>query len=311
MTIQDPTLALTASLQSILQQEIEHHALPVDFITTVERWYLPVATRIAQRKQRKPGTLLVSFNGSQGSGKSTMTAFLVLMLKHQFALNTVEFSIDDFYLTHAERQRLGRDVHPLFVTRGVPGTHDVALAAHTIACLRQCDSDHPCRLPRFDKAVDDRAPESDWPEVAEPVEVMLFEGWCNNAPVQSDEELVEPINTLERSEDADGTWRHYANQQLARYHEKLFDQADLLVFLRAPSFEKVYEWRGLQEQKLARSGKSKKHAVMNEQQLQRFIHHYERITRSCLRHLPKRADIVLDLDAAHAIQALHEKQPGE
>ncbi len=307
---QEPDLKLTSELRSELQREIRHHSLPDDFIEIAEQWYLPVATRIADVKNQTSGTVLISFNGSQGSGKSTMTAFLLLLLKHHFDLNTVEFSIDDFYLTHEERQRLAQDIHPLLATRGVPGTHDVKLAAAAIDCLRHCDAEHPCYLPRFDKAVDDRAPEADWTQISKPVDIMLFEGWCNNAPTQSEQQLNEPINDLERNEDAEGIWRRYANQQLHTYHDALFDQADLLVFLRAPSFEKVYEWRGLQEYKLANSGTNDKHAVMDEVQLRRFIHHYERITRACLEELPECADIVLELDANHAIRAMNDRQAG-
>lgn len=297
-------MQLTESLRDILQQEIQHHALPVEFIDTVQQWYLPVASRLASLKTGRSDALLVSFNGSQGSGKSTITAFLRLILIHQFKLNTVEMSIDDFYLTHEERQQLANRVHPLFATRGVPGTHDVELAVHTLSCLRQCRNHNPCSLPRFDKAVDDRSPVKEWPVINKPVDIILFEGWCNHAPVQTQKQLQQPINDLERNEDADMIWREYANDSLRTYHEKLFSQADHLIFLQVPSFEMVYEWRGLQEQKLAASATTSKHGVMDEQQLRRFIQHYERITRQCLKDLPETADIVIQLDASHTIRSV-------
>ena len=299
---------MTPALTSLLQEEIKHRALPADFMTTVEQWYLPAAQAIAGRQQHQP-CLLVSFNGAQGSGKSTITAFLRLILIHQFGLNTVEISIDDFYLTLAERKTLAQQVHPLFITRGVPGTHDVALARRTIDCLKHCSSEAPCRLPSFDKAIDDRSDPETWKQVSEPVQVILFEGWCNHAPVQSGQELLQAVNDLERDEDPEGVWRGYANDQLKLYHQQLFDQADMLIFLQVPSFEKVYEWRGLQEKKLAQSAQHK-HAVMNERQLARFIQHYERITRACLQRLPQQADLLLQLDENHAIQALTARQPG-
>ena len=143
-------------LLSILLQEIEDRQLPVDFMTTVENWYLPVARHIAEARGQRRESFMVSFNGAQGSGKSTITAFLRLILSHQFQLNTVEVSIDDFYLTHAEREELSKTTHPLLITRGVPGTHDVELARQTLDCLRDCSKQHACNLPAFDKAVDDR-----------------------------------------------------------------------------------------------------------------------------------------------------------
>jgi D-glycerate 3-kinase len=300
---------LENELRQTIENEIQQRALPDSFMAQVENAYLPVAEAIAERQKRSGGKLIVSFNGAQGSGKSTITAFLKILLFKQFGLRTIEISIDDFYLTHAERQKLAQDVHPLLATRGVPGTHDVGLAAKTLDCLAQSQVSI-CKVPRFDKSIDDRFEESSWTMVEDSVDIILFEGWCNHAPVQPDYDLERPINALERDEDSDGAWRGYANQQLGRYHDELFDRADLLVYLQVPSFEKVFEWRGLQEKKLQQSsGKAK--GVMNQAQLERFIQHYERITRSCLEQLPERADIVLKLNDNHAIEAVDIKNPGD
>jgi D-glycerate 3-kinase len=222
-------------------------------------------------------------------------------------MNTIEISIDDFYLTRQQRQQLAQQVHPLFATRGVPGTHDVQLASQTLDCLLQCAPDTPCQLPCFDKSRDDRCAQQDWNTISQVLDVVLFEGWCNHAPVQTDEQLQQPINRLEREEDADASWRRYANEQLKVYHQKLFDRADLLIYLQVPSFEKVYEWRGLQERKLAQQAGSENNAVMDEAGLQRFIQHYERITRQCLQGLPSSADVVLKLGDDHAIQSMSFK----
>ncbi|MBC8212969.1 MAG: hypothetical protein H8E21_18065 [Gammaproteobacteria bacterium] len=299
---------LTENCREAVLSEIGQRRLPADFMSTVERWYLPLAQFINDCYRHKQNPLLVSFNGAQGSGKSTITAFLTLLLQQQFELFSVEISIDDFYLTHAQRQQLAQQVHPLFATRGVPGTHDVALAQQTLQCLRNCSEQSPCRLPRFDKSIDDRMDASAWISVRQPVKVILFEGWCNHAPVQSEQQLQQPVNELERDEDASGVWRRYANDQLALYHRRLFDQAELKIFLQAPNFEKVYEWRGLQEQKLALDSTKNNHAVMNPEQLKRFIQHYERITRYSLEQLPASADVVLTLDDDHAISGLKLKE---
>ncbi|MCK4709050.1 MAG: phosphoribulokinase [Gammaproteobacteria bacterium] len=300
-------MSFSKSLKKMLQQEIQRRSLPDDFMLTVRRWYLPVAEQISQAKRKSQESLLVSFNGSQGSGKSTITAFLRLILIHHFELNTVEVSIDDFYLTRQSRLQLASDVHPLFETRGVPGTHDVKLITETFNCLQHCSPRYPCVVPQFDKASDDRKPQSEWPVIKDPVDIILFEGWCNHAPVESAQQLELAINDLERDEDSEGRWRSYSNQQLAEYHRLFFDQADMLIYLKVPSFEKVYEWRGLQEQKLAKQNKREKNAVMDERQLHRFIQHYERITRSCLKKLPASADIVLYLNGNHAIESIKIK----
>ena len=294
----------STQLELLLQQEIQARLLPEDFMSTVKHWYFPVAEKIYVEAKKSQSTFLVSFNGAQGSGKSTITAFLRIILTSYFELNTVEVSIDDFYLTRPDRIQLANDVHALLETRGVPGTHDVKLAIDTINCLRQCSDKLPCAVPQFDKASDDRKSQSEWPVIDKPVDIILFEGWCNHAPIETDELLQHAINDLELTEDSEAIWRSYVNQQLAEYHRTMFDQAGLLIYLKVPSFEKVFEWRGLQEQKLARQDGSDKCAVMDESQLKRFIQHYERITRSCLIKLPAQADIVLYLNDQHAIESI-------
>lgn len=301
---------LENDLRQTIQNEILERALPESFMYQVETAYLPVAEAIANCQRQSAGKLIVSFNGAQGSGKSTITAFLKILLFRQYGLRTIEISIDDFYLSHAERDKLGQEVHPLLKTRGVPGTHDVALAASTLDCLTKQQQGEACKVPRFDKSIDDRCDKTEWTTVEEVVDIILFEGWCNHAPVEQDCALEQPINALERDEDSDGRWRSYANEQLSQYHADLFDQADLLVYLQVPSFEKVFEWRGLQEKKLLQSSGDAK-GVMDQAQLERFIQHYERITRSCLEQLPKQADIVLKLNDDHAIEAVDIKLAGD
>jgi len=295
-------LGFSGKVKLLLEREIQKRCLPSDFMSTVQRWYLPLAQQITKARVNEQGSLLVSFNGAQGSGKSTLTAFLKLILTHHFKLNTVEISIDDFYLTKQQRLQLAGEIHPLLETRGVPGTHDIKLAVDTINCLRRCSKNNPCRVPQFDKACDDRKSESDWPVISTPVDIILFEGWCNHAPVQTKQQLDQAVNELEQVDDHDGLWRSFVNDQLEIYHRQLFDQSDLLIYLQVPSFEKVYEWRGLQERKLSKDNNLSNQAVMNEQQLKRFIQHYERITRSCLEKLPDQADIVLILNDQHAIE---------
>jgi D-glycerate 3-kinase len=64
--------------------------------------------------------------------------------------------------------------------------------------------------------------------------------------------------------------------------------------LRVGSFEAVRANRLLQEQKLARRS-PKGTAVMDEPALDRFLMHYERLTRWMLEEMPARADILFDI----------------
>jgi Predicted kinase len=280
-------------LDPALQDFIDREALPPSYRDTVEQWFLPLAETVLGKVAQSRRTLIVGISGCQGSGKSTLAELLVLLLKQMMGLRCINLSIDDFYHTHAHRQELARTVHPLLATRGVPGTHDVALA---IATLKALSSEGEVAIPRFNKGIDDRAPQESWPHLLAPVDVVVLEGWCLSVGPQSEEELVAPINELEANEDAEGRWRRYVNTQLLGPYKEFYDMVDFLVFLKAPDFAKVYEWRQRQEDKLAARvrGEDAKR-VMNPAQLKRFIQHYERLTRHGLNTLPERADVVFDL----------------
>jgi D-glycerate 3-kinase len=285
----------TAWLTAFLQQE----RLPESYGALIRRVHAPLAVQLAARAQTQP--LTVGLCGAQGSGKSTMAAVLAALLRHQ-GLPTAVLSIDDLYLTHAQRQALGDTVHPLLRTRGVPGTHDVGLGLATLAALQAAG---PVALPAFDKSIDDRKPQDLWPVFDGPASVVILEGWCVGAKPQSAAALTRPINALERDEDGSGLWRHYVNEALAQGYEQLFAKLDLQVMLQAPSFDVVYAWRLEQEHKLrARLQQTggDQARVMDDVAVARFIAHYERITRHLLDEMPARADILLQLDAARQVQ---------
>lgn len=268
--------------------------LPPAYRDIVERVWRPLAERLAAQHRGQGKPILIGVNGAQGSGKTTMCRFLDELLLPELGLRSAVFSLDDLYLTHAERLRLAREIHPLLVTRGVPGTHDVAMGIELIGKL--LGGQVPVQLPRFDKSRDDRAAASHGSVIDEPPDVVLFEGWCIGAEPQVEEALAEPVNALERQEDADAGWRRYANQALAGPYRTLFGGIDLLVMLRPPDFETVIANRRLQEEKLgARAGAGNR--VMDDAELDRFLQHYERLTRHMLATLPARADVLIDVDA--------------
>lgn len=268
--------------------------LPPAFAETVRAVCEPLAARIAGAAQG-PG-FTVGICGTQASGKSTLTAVTAHLLEAR-GLRVAVLSLDDLYLTRAERMRLAAEVHPLFATRGAPGTHDVDLGLMVLEALKGSGE---VALPSFDKASDDRRPRSLWPRLQAPVDVVLFEGWCVGAKPQPAEALADPVNALERDEDSQALWRTYANDALAGPYQHLFDRLDLFVLLQAPSFEVVLDWRREQERKLrerlAREGGDASR-VMSDAQVRSFIAHYERLTRWILAEMPCRADVVVSLDA--------------
>lgn len=279
------------TLQDLFIDVLQADNLPVDIMANnYNSVYLPLAQWLNQLHRN--GRRIIGINGAQGSGKSTLGKLLALLLRHGFNKSVAVISLDDFYLTRAQRATLASTIHPLLQTRGVPGTHDIALAMATLDALRDGVS---VRLPQFDKARDDRIPETSWPGMQAAVDIVLFEGWCVGAHPQTAEQLHKPLNELEASEDAHGVWRHYVNARLAGDYQSLFRRLDVLLMLKVPSFDKVYSWRALQESRLQQG--------MSAEQLRRFIMHYERLTRHMLDELPQRADKVLQIGDDHQIIA--------
>jgi D-glycerate 3-kinase len=287
---------LAAARQMQLDQHLEQVLVDI---------YIPLAATLQQNASRQDETLLVGVNGAQGAGKSTLCRLLQVVLEQGFGLRAATLSIDDLYLTRSEREALAEQVHPLLKTRGVPGTHDVALGRQLLSELRQLQHGQQVAVPEFDKASDDRRPSEAWRQVDGSLDLILFEGWCVGAVPEAEPALIEPVNRLECDEDPARTWRHFVNQSLQQDYAELFAELDLLIMLKVPGMANVLDWRGLQEQKLAAStDQDRPHKVMDTVTLQRFIMHYERLTRWMLAEMPGRADLVLELNADHQIAAV-------
>lgn len=179
-----------------LTQFMAQERLPASYEAVVRDVAVPLADRIAAAA--RPGGIVVGVCGPQASGKSTLTAVLARLLE-QRGLKTAAISLDDLYLTRAERQELAGQVHPLLAVRGVPGTHDVALGVEMLRALRT-PGNH--ERPVFEKARDDRREHG--APFEGPADVVLFEGWCVGARAQPAEALAGPVNALEAQQDADG-----------------------------------------------------------------------------------------------------------
>jgi len=283
---------------------LARNRLPSDYLAHAQKWFNPMATLIAEHQNGAQRTLLVAVNGSQGSGKSTLCDYLCSLLAAEHGLDCVALSLDDFYLTAPQRRQLAIEVHPLFATRGVPGTHDMGLLSRTLDALL---AGHPIAIPRFDKAADDRAPESAWEQVDKPVQVVFLEGWCMGAMAQPVDELVDSVNELEASEDSDGRWRNYVNAVLSEKFSPLYRRVDEWVMLQAPSFDCVYQWRLEQEHKLAEQQRGE--GVMSDLEIARFIKFYQRLTEHCLARLPARVNHLYRLDELRSIKS-YSAAPG-
>lgn len=285
------------------QALLEAQQLPQSYLNTVDKTIKPLSQKLAKLHRQKTRSIVVGINGAQGSGKSTLSAFLKLDLEQQHGLSVVVLSLDDLYLSRKARHHLANTVHPLFATRGVPGTHHVALGVNVIQQLLKAGPQRVTRIPRFDKATDDALPLEQWHLFTGRADVVILEGWCVAARPQTEEALLLPVNSLEREEDAEGIWRKAVNRQLMESYPALWQLLDFTVLLKVPDFDFVYARRALQEKKLRQQREQNKASpgpgehIMDEAELRRFIMHYERLTRFMLGDLPGRVDEVLQVGA--------------
>ena len=287
-------------------QFLQRRKLPDTYLDGAKRWLDPLLQSLSNRRLTKIGRpLIIGLSGCQGSGKSTLADYLCTMLGEQFDLHCITLSLDDFYLTRTERRQLADTVHPLLMTRGVPGTHDIGLALRTFQSLIDGTGSTP--IPRFDKGKDDRVPPNNWDQVEAPLDIIVLEGWCIGAGPQSSAELAHPVNSLEQNSDDQGIWRRFVNHALATDYQTLFALIDTLILLEAPSFDSVFEWRLEQEDKLRASIKAPSDTdlsgLMTATEIRRFIAHYQRITEHCLRELPARANYLFKLNEKRQIIA--------
>lgn len=243
---------------------------------------------LALQSEKKP-RMTLGVSGSQGSGKSTFSMLLASVLKASFAIPAIVLSLDDFYLTHSERIALS-ELSPMLKTRGVPGTHDLALAMLAKGQFLRGDL---MRVPEFSKSEDDRIGYCD--VSGNKFKLLIFEGWCWGAKPESKEALDLPKNDLEREADPKGIWRQYVNERLLEY-QALF-ATDVSLFLKVPDFSCVARWRWQQEQGLP-NGPGR----MTKAEVERFIMYYQRITQQLLRDFGDQANICLALGQDHSIQ---------
>ena len=272
-----------------------------DKLGQLNNFYLPISKKIHRNYLNNKKTKIIGLTGGQGSGKSTISQILKIILKEGFNLNTVIFSIDDFYKTLQERKAMSKKINPLFLTRGVPGTHNTSLL---LKCLKNLKSKNFKKflIPKFDKSIDDRLSKMFWQNIKTKPDIVIFEGWCVGAFPQKNKDLIAPINVLEKEKDKKRTWRNFVNKELKTRYKKIFKLIDLMIFLKIPSFEYVYKWRSLQEKKLRVTSKGKK--TMSNKQVKNFIMFYERITRHMLKNFSKKANFIINLDKSHRLKSL-------
>ena len=274
----------------------------------IKSFLIPLCFWISKKADKKR-LYFVGLAGGQGTGKTTISSFIKIILTKYFKLKVFRISIDDFYKTRKERVNLSKQVHPMLLTRGVPGTHDVNMMLNFFRKVKSKKLKR-LKLPKFNKAIDDRYNKKYWYDIKDKPDVIIFEGWCVGAKSEKNNTLKKTINSMEKIKDQKQIWRKHVNQQLKSKYKNLYSQLNCLIYLKAKNFSLLQKWRLKQEQKLwIRSKKNSNLKIMNKTDVINFMQTYQRITQNMFRNTPKYASIILNLNSKHQIKsAIYKKK---
>ena len=271
-------------------------------IKNLKSFFIPISFWIEEKYKKKGGTLFLGLSGAQGSGKTTISEILKIIIKKLFKRKIQIISIDNFYKTLEERKKMSSKIHNLLRTRGVPGTHDISLLKKVFFNLNRKNF-KIFKSPRFDKSIDDRLKKKYWDIIKNEPEIIILEGWCVGAKPQSQIKIKKIVNSLEKNEDKNLIWRKYANEKLKKEYKSLFSIIDNFIFIKIPNYKMVFKWRFIQEKKLRKKSHSNK-KIMNSKEIKRFIMFYQRIALQMIKDLSKSASVVMYLKKNHEINKI-------
>ena len=140
-------------------------------IESLKKIYIPMSFWIEKKYKNKGKTLFLGLSGGQGSGKTTVTGILKIILKKFFKREIQVSCIDDFYKTLKERNYMSHKIHNLIKTRGVPGTHDINLLKKFFYNLKKINL-KIFKSPKFDKSTDDRFKKKYWNNIKRKPEIF-------------------------------------------------------------------------------------------------------------------------------------------
>ena len=268
----------------------------------IKSFLIPLCFWISKKSDKKR-PYFVGLAGGQGTGKTTISSLIRIILIKYFKLKVFRISIDDFYKTRKERINLSKRVHPMLLTRGVPGTHDVNMMLNFFKKTKSKKFKR-LKLPTFNKAIDDRFNKKRWYDLKHKPDVIIFEGWCVGAKPENNNTLKKTINSMEKAKDQKQIWRKYVNHQLKFRYKKLYSQLNCLIYLKAKNFSLLKKWRLKQERKLWLNSKRKSNLkIMSKGDVLNFMQTYQRITQNMFRYVPKYVSIILNLNTNHQIKS--------
>ena len=232
-------------------------------ISEIKDTYFKLLSQLYNKK-----TLMIA--GSQGSGKSTLSLLIKTYFKKFYKKDVVVLSIDDFYLSSFQREKLAIKLKTnLFHTRGVPCTHNLKLLIETVDKLKR--NKFPVYIPIFDKVTDNKKKHN---RKINKADLIILEGWCVGSKPINPKYLKKNINDLEKINDPNMIWRTAYNQALVEY-QKLFNKFNYYIFIKLPNWQYVINWKYKQELGL-RSLRSDNHL---KKKLFLFIQYYEKLSK--------------------------------
>ncbi|MBW4422927.1 MAG: glycerate kinase [Nostoc desertorum CM1-VF14] len=267
---------------------------PKEMLQVLWDLWLPLGIKIGSQRQQLERPLIQGILGGQGTGKTTMSKVLSLIL-NQLGYRTLSLSLDDLYKTYSDRLVLTQQ-DPRLIWRGPPGTHDVDLGLTVLDQIRQLQSS--VMVPRFDKSAYGGAGDRTTPEMVTNVDIVLFEGWFVGVrPINADifDTAPPPIVT-----DEDKAFARDMNLRLHDYLP-LWERLDSLIVLYPTDYRCSLEWRKQAEQQMIAAGKS----GMSNAEIEQFVNYFWRSLHPELfiKPLVKDAtavDLVIEIHADHS-----------
>ena len=276
----DELIFIQKTLKKITNQDLD-----IDYI---EKNYFKILFKLKSKNK-------IMIAGSQGSGKSSLSKLIKLYFEKFCYKSVVIISMDDFYLSKSQRTQLSKNIHPLFLTRGVPGTHDLELMNKKIKQI--FNKEFPIYLPIFDKVSDTR--KRTYKKVLK-ADVIVFEGWCAGAQPVDLNYLQKNFNNLEKHKDKNFIWRNSYNKYLNQY-QKLFSQFNFYIYFQFNQWDHVLNWKYKQELEL----RDKKKDLGLKKYLREFIQYYEKVSKWMHLKVPKYCNILIKLDANQKIKSIN------
>jgi len=268
----------------------------------IKSFLIPLCFWISKKAEKKR-PYFVGLAGGQGTGKTTISSLIRIILIKYFKLEVFRISIDDFYKTRKERISLSKRIHSMLLTRGVPGTHDIDIMLSFFKKVKSKKFKR-LKLPIFNKAIDDRFNKKKWYNLKKRPDVIIFEGWCVGAQYEKNNSLKRTINLMEKTKDQKQVWRKYVNDQLKSKYKRLYSQLNCLIYLKAKNFSLLQKWRLKQERKLwIKSKKNSNMKIMTKENVLSFMQTYQRITQNMFRTMPKYASVIINLNSNHQIKS--------